>query len=88
MQEIEQKLNWLFTQPYFAIPFLIWVMILKGIALWKAAGKRQLIWFIIIMVINTMGLFELAYIFYLNKWDLDKGKLLALLEKKAKKVKK
>jgi len=59
----------------------------KAWALWKSANKRQLFWFILLLLINTLGLLEIAYIFYLNRWDIDKGKLLALLEKKYPKSK-
>ena len=76
------------SQPQFYLPFLIWSLIWKGYALWKSAGKKQLIWFVILMVINTSGLLEIAYIFFLNKWDIDNGKTLKFLEKKFKKAKK
>ena len=64
---------------------MLWTLVWKGSALWKAAGKKQLPWFVIIMLVNTMGLLEIAYIFYLNKYDLDKGKILKSLEEKFKK---
>lgn len=80
-------LNFL-NQPYFYFPFLIWSLAWKGTALWKAATKKQLIWFLILLIINTSGMLEIIYIFYLNKWDLDNGRLLKLLEKKFFKKKK
>jgi len=78
----------LLTQPQFYLPILLWTIVWKGTALWKAASKRQLIWFVLLLTINTMGIFEIAYIFFLNKWDIDNGKTLAFLEKKFKKNKK
>ncbi|MFA5749833.1 MAG: DUF5652 family protein [Candidatus Shapirobacteria bacterium] len=78
----------LLTQPIFYIPFLIWNLVWKGTALWKAATKKQLIWFILLLTINTVGIFEIVYIFFLNRWDIDKGKILAFLSKKFKKSKK
>jgi len=74
--------------PQFYIPFLLWSIFWKGFALWKSAGKKQLIWFIVLMVLNTGGLLEIAYIFFLNKWDPDNGKTLKFLEKKFKQAKK
>lgn len=76
------------NKPYFIIPYLIWVTLWKGLALWKSAGKKQLLWFLILLTINTMGILEIAYIFYLNKWDIDKGKTLKLLNEKFNKIKK
>ena len=70
------------TNSPFAYLILFWTIVWKGLALWKAAGKKQLPWFVIIMIVNTMGLLEIAYIFYLNRFDLDKGKILNLIESK------
>jgi hypothetical protein len=72
----------IFFNPVLVLPLVIWGIFWKGWALWKAAGKRQLVWFIILMIFNTLGILEIAYIFYLHRWDIDKGKLLAFLEKK------
>jgi hypothetical protein len=82
-----------FSQTIFAYPLtawllLIWSFLWKGWALWKAATKRQLIWFMVLLIFNTLGLLEIAYIFYLNKWDIDKGRLLAVLEKRFSRAKK
>ena len=81
-------MNNILSQPQFYLPFLIWSLAWKGFALWKSAGKKQLIWFVILLVINTSGLLEIAYIFFLNKWDIDNGKTLKFLETKFKKAKK
>jgi len=78
----------LLNQPGFYITFLIWSTIWKGIALWKAAGKKQLLWFVGLLIINTLSILEIAYIFYLNRWDIDNGKSLEFLEKKFGKKKK
>lgn len=74
----------LFNRPEVLIPFIIWGIFWKSWALWKSASKKQLLWFVIILIINTLGLLEIAYIFYLNRWDIDKGKTLSFLEKKFK----
>lgn len=76
------------NQPWFYAIFLIWTLTWKGLALWKTAAKRQLIWFILLLILNTSGLFEIIYIFFLNRWDLDGGKTLNFLNKKFKKNKK
>lgn len=81
----EQQLMQIFSNPAFVLPLILWSSFWKAWALWKAAGKRQLVWFIILLLVNTLGLLEICYIFYLNRWDLDKGRLLAFLEKKFKK---
>jgi len=76
------------SRPEFYIPFLIWSIFWKGWALWKAAGKRQLVWFVFLLMVNTLALLEIAYIFYFNRWDIDNGKILNFLEKKLGRAKK
>lgn len=85
MKDLNQTI---FAYPITAWLLLIWSFLWKGWSLWKAATKRQLVWFVILLVFNTFGLLEIAYIFYLNKWDIDKGKVLLALEKKFRKAKK
>lgn len=75
----------LLNRPEFYVLFLIWSLVWKGMALWKSATKRHLVWFMSLLVINTLGILEILYIFYLNRWDLDQGKLLKFIEKKTAK---
>lgn len=71
------------ARPEGLILVVLWTGIWKGIALWKAAGKRQLVWFVLVLFFNTLGLLEILYIFWLNRWPLDKEeKLLRFLQTK------
>lgn len=45
----------------------LWVIPWKGYALWLAARKGAKWWFIALLVINTLALLEIAYIFYFSK---------------------
>ncbi len=73
------------SRPEIYVLFLTWSLLWKGIALWQSATRRHLVWFMILLVINTLGILEILYIFYLNRWDLDQGRLLKYLEKKTAK---
>ncbi|HSX41855.1 MAG TPA: DUF5652 family protein [Candidatus Saccharimonadales bacterium] len=42
--------------------FLIVDVVLKGLALWRAAMLKQPIWFTLLLVINTAGIFPLIYL--------------------------
>lgn len=75
----------LLTQPQYYLPFILWSLFWKGLALWTSAGKKQLLWFVLLLVVNTFGLLEIAYFFFLKRWDLDNGRVLSYLEKKFKK---
>jgi len=45
----------------------LWALVWKGIALWKSSKKNSLIWFIILLAVNTMGILEIFYIFVFSK---------------------
>lgn len=45
----------------------IWTLPWKGVALWKAAKQNDQKWFIVMLVINTLGILEILYIFYFSK---------------------
>jgi methionyl-tRNA synthetase len=53
-----QGLNmWLF------IILVAWSLAWKGAALWKAARNNQMYWFVALMVVNTVGILEIIYIY-------------------------
>lgn len=47
--------------------FLVWSLAWKGFALWKSAKNNQKKWFIAILILNTLGLLEIIYLFYFCK---------------------
>lgn len=50
------------------IPILVlWTVPWKGIALWKSARNDQLAWFIVLLVVNTLAILEIIYIFGFSK---------------------
>lgn len=50
---------------------LIWTILWKGIALWKAAKLGQRNWFIVILIISSLGIIELVYLFGFAKEKLS-----------------
>ena len=44
------------------IPFAIFDLILRGFALWRSAKKDQNVWFIALLVVNSMGILPLIYL--------------------------
>jgi hypothetical protein len=45
------------------------VIVLKGYALWHAARRDEKVWFIVLLVVNTVGILELVYLFFVvGKW--------------------
>ncbi len=84
MNNVDQQLAQFFQNPWALGLLLVWTIFWKGLALWRSAGKKQIIWFVLILVVNTMGLLEIAYVFYLNKWDIDNGRVLEFIKKLGK----
>jgi hypothetical protein len=62
-----QNFDTVLQDPRYLIPILIWAVIWKGIALWKCGRNNQLPWFIVLLVVNTMGLLEIAYLVWFQK---------------------
>ena len=58
MEFIQQSL----TNPVIMYPLLIWSIFWKGLALWRSARMNHKGWFIALLVINTVGIFEIVYI--------------------------
>lgn len=55
------------------ILILAWTLYWKGTALWRAARLGHKEWFIALLIINTMGLLEIAYLYYFtNSEDTEK----------------
>ncbi|MFH1456594.1 MAG: DUF5652 family protein [Patescibacteria group bacterium] len=45
----------------------IWSLIWKGFALWKTAGNKSKVWFVALLIVNTVGILEILYIFVFSK---------------------
>ena len=53
--------------PWIIIFLILWVSPWKGVALWKAARFNDKWWFIVLLVVNTLALLEILYIFVFSK---------------------
>lgn len=49
---------------------ILWSLMWKGLALWRAARLQQKNWFIAILILNTLGLLEIIYLFRFAKHPL------------------
>jgi hypothetical protein len=45
----------------------IWTLFWKGLGLWHAARRKDSIWFIVMLIINTLGILEIVYLFAVLK---------------------
>ena len=51
------------VSPWVIVLVLAWTFAWKGLALWRAALLRQKGWFVALLLINTVGLLEIAYLY-------------------------
>lgn len=49
------------------ILFMLWIIPWKGVALWKAAKNSHKKWFIVLLVVNTLAILDILYIFVFSK---------------------
>lgn len=57
---------------FLLIPVLVWSLFWKGWALWKAAKNDSMPWFIALLLINTVGILDILYIFVFGKVKVAK----------------
>ena len=65
---------------------IVWTLTWKLIALWKSAIQNQPAWFIILAIVNTIGILEILYIFVFHKLGI-KEKSIEQVKPKATKRK-
>ncbi len=70
--------GWFINMPLFVVPLLglvmivaLWTLFWKGLALWHAGQRGQPWWFVILLVVNTLGILEIIYIFGVAKIKLN-----------------
>ena len=61
---------------WFLILSIIWVLPWKGYSLWMAAKRNDAKWFVAILILNTLAILEIIYIFFVVRRDKNKGKEL------------
>lgn len=63
--------NSLGLSPLMVGVLMVWIIFWKGCSLWIASRNNHKIWFIALLVLNTMGILEIIYIFFIakKKWS-------------------
>jgi hypothetical protein len=58
----------LFGENAFVILLIIlWTLPWKGVALWKSARLNDRWWFVALLIINTLAILEILYVFVFSK---------------------
>lgn len=53
----------------------VWSTLVKGIALWRSSNLKQQNWFIVLLIVNTVGILELVYLFRFSKKRLTMSEI-------------
>jgi len=69
--------------PVLQFVVLAWSIVWKGIALWNASKNGQRNWFIVILIINTLGILEIVYLFRFATKRMTLGDLYFWKSKKS-----
>ncbi|MGE5041948.1 MAG: DUF5652 family protein [Candidatus Levyibacteriota bacterium] len=59
------------TNPLLIFVLLAWSILWKGLALWKSAQNNQRYWFIVMLVVSSLGILEMIYLFGFAKKRLS-----------------
>lgn len=43
---------------------LVWTLIWKGLALWRSGQNGQSLWFVVLFVVNTLGILDIVYLLW------------------------
>lgn len=60
----------LFLQTYgkdLIILAMLWVLPWKGVSLWKAAQRKDKAWFVALLLINSLAILDILYIFVFSR---------------------
>lgn len=60
-------INYLLGHPWIIVLIILWTLPWKGVALWKAARNKNTTWFVMLFLINTLGILEIIYIFFFSQ---------------------
>lgn len=55
--------------PWLVGVLIVWSLIWKGLALWRAARRGEKGWYVVLLVLNTLGVLEIIYYFLIAKTD-------------------
>lgn len=67
MELINMLSEWTKVDPLIIAISIVWIFIWKGFALWKSAELHHKYWFLAILLINTFGILEIIYLFFVAR---------------------
>ncbi len=63
----QQQVNMILSNSWVLLIIALWTIPWKAVALWKSARRKELTWFIVLMIFNTLAILEILYIFVFSR---------------------
>jgi len=67
LKELVPYLTWMEKFWWLFILLMVWTTAWKGVALWRAGRNKSMPWFIVLFLVNTLGILEIIYILGFSK---------------------
>lgn len=67
MENIQNVQVFFTNHPFLAFAIMLWSIAWKGLALWRSAQLSHKKWFIAILVLNTVGILDIIYLYFVAK---------------------
>lgn len=61
--QLEACITWMQNYWWIFIPVMIWCVTWKALALYRAGKNKSPVWFVILFLVNTLGILEIVYFF-------------------------
>ena len=75
MNPLLQEFSSITNMPTWLLAIILtWTLAWKGIALWKASQRKSSTWFVLILVVNTIGILEILYYYLFSEMKLSDKK--------------
>jgi hypothetical protein len=58
---------WIATHELLFVLIVLWSLFWAGLALWHSAKRGQFLWFFVFLVVHTLGVLEIIYLFGILK---------------------
>ena len=72
MNYLDQIASQLGVSLWLLVVIIVWSSVWKLLALWKSARKSQPVWFIVLFLVNTVGILEILYIYVFSEIKISK----------------
>jgi len=67
MINMNEMITNLLNNQWFILAIIFWTLPWKAFALWKASKNNHKKWFVVLLVLNTLAILEIVYIFFFSK---------------------